>query len=215
MRSDYQKQYYQEHKKEILDRVKKYYIANKEIILSRRRKGKLNTADELLKMGGRFGNIVILKKLDKQRKRSPVYLCKCNCGELFETTNQRIVKNKLKGRIMRCNKCADKTQRLKASKNGKKTILKASKIGWEKFGFEQTRIDKLCKTRPQKNNSTGVLGVCFKNNGYEVTIGINRKQIYIGRAKTIQEAKKMREEAVKQYHLPVIKRFKEEKKNDK
>jgi len=39
-----------------------------------------------------------------------------------------------------------------------------------------------------KSNTSGFKGVCWKNNGWEVSIGINGKQTYIGRFKSRIEA---------------------------
>lgn len=51
-----------------------------------------------------------------------------------------------------------------------------------------------------KNNTSGIKGVSFRSGKWEVTIQANNKSYYIGRFKTLADAKIAREKAAKMYH---------------
>ena len=36
--------------------------------------------------GKRFGTILVLRKTNKRKSNSPIYLCRCDCGQLYEKT---------------------------------------------------------------------------------------------------------------------------------
>lgn len=56
------------------------------------------------------------------------------------------------------------------------------------------------KNRPRdKRNKSGVTGVRFKDNRYEASIAVDKKYIYLGTYKTIEEAASARKEAEKKY----------------
>lgn len=58
---------------------------------------------------------------------------------------------------------------------------------------------------PYKNNkTTNYAGISFKKNAYEITIGIQGKQIYLGRTKNLKEAINIRKQAIKKYHTPLL-----------
>lgn len=55
-----------------------------------------------------------------------------------------------------------------------------------------------------KNNNSGYKGVTKVNYGYIATITVNRKKVYLGFYKDIQDAIKARTEAEEKYHKPII-----------
>jgi hypothetical protein len=44
------------------------------------------------------------------------------------------------------------------------------------------------KRRPPRHNKTGLLGVCYAANGYQASIWVGGRSVYIGRYKTADEA---------------------------
>lgn len=61
--------------------------------------------------GDRFGKLVVLEKTDKRLNRSVVYKCKCDCGNIIETTSTRLTHGFTKScgcyqkeRASKCNK---------------------------------------------------------------------------------------------------------------
>lgn len=65
---------------------------------------------------------------------------------------------------------------------------------------ECTRSQNMCNRVGKKNSIVGVKGVYYQHGGYFSSIGIGYKQIYLGRFKTIAEAKAAYDAAAKKYH---------------
>lgn len=203
---DYNKSYYLQHRQQIIDRVKKYYDANKEQILSKRRKGRpISRVQQIINNGGHYDCFTIIKDAIQNNKK--VLLCKCDCGKEFFTTKQHITQNISKNRIITCNECAKKRQKAIAGKIGKINEIYLRQTA-EKLKIEQSRVDKLCRVKKYKNNTTTeYAGIRIHQNSYEVTLGVNGKQHYIGRCKTLNDAIKMRQNAIEKYHRPLIHKF--------
>ena len=166
-----------------------------------------NNAEKIIDSGGRLGRSKIIKYLKRKNDKcyDKIYLCECDCGNKFEASLQRINKCIILKRIFQCQECAKNKQKQAAKEMGRKTIAKNSKSDC----VEATKISKLARIKAQKNNSTcNYAGIRYHNNAYEVAIGINGKSIYIGRSKNLNDAIKMRENAIEKYHNPIINKYK-------
>ena len=214
---EYNRNHYQKNRKKRIEKSQKYYQKHKEEICYKHRKykeKKLNTAEKIIKNGGRLDNAIIIKYLRRKNKNSydKIYLCKCDCGNEFETSLQILNKRILEKRTLQCQECAKKTQKKLASIYGKKNIIKNSK----KDMVENTKLGKLGRIAGFKNNkTTGYAGIRQHKNGYEARITINKKHIYLGRTKTLEEALKLRLNALEKYHVPIIERDNFSRKNNK
>lgn len=62
----------------------------------------------------------------------------------------------------------------------------------------------LNKRTRKDNKQKGIRGLQYHTNGYTVFININKKRIYLGRCKTIEEARMIRIEAEIQYFGKVV-----------
>lgn len=162
--------------------------------------------EKIIQNGGRIDNIIILKELRRceKNKYNKIYLCKCDCGEEFEMNSNLIKKNICLKRLLSCKKCSEHRRIEKIKEIGKKTI----KENGSKYLIEKTRLDKLNKIKAQKNNTTtNYAGIRKKKGAYEVTVGIQGKQIYLGRRKTLEEAIKLRTYGVEKYHIPFMNKY--------
>lgn len=175
---------------------------------------KINTAEKIIAKGGRLDKAVILKYLKRgdNNKYYKIYLCLCDCGKEFEASLNHINKIISLKRIFQCQECAKKKQKQIASFYGKHNIKENSKIDC----VEKTKLSKLGRIKSQKNNSsTDYAGIRYRKNGYEINISINGKHIYLGRRKTLAEAIKLRLDAIKKYHKPLIDKYDFQRKNKK
>lgn len=129
---------------------------------------------EWLKLGDRFGRLVILKERKQKAKDGHrVYICKCDCGNLKEVVSREL----LNGDTQSCG-CYRIEQMVK------------------KRFIEGTQPDRF-NGNINKNNKSGIRGVCYdkSRNKWKATITFKRKTYNLGRFDTIGEAEKVRNEA--------------------
>ena len=134
------------------------------------------TGNKDLLPGDRLNNIEIIKKDNSPGNKGRSYICKClACGKIFKAYYSHII-----GGLMKSCGCLKKKQ------------------GGRLKNYEQKRHAENCKTTtPNKNNKTGVRGVCYDKSRqkYMAYIEFNGKKQYLGRFNTIEEAANARKEA--------------------
>lgn len=142
--------------------------------------------------GQRFGKLTAIKPVDEKYYK---FLCHCDCGNEIEVKRGHLVS----GDTLSCG-C------LKAS-NMKNTQRKTT--------FDGTAIFAITNGKPNKNNSTGVKGVCFveRRKKYQAYITIKRKQIALGYYSNLEDARKARVMAEEKYFAPIINKYKSENKS--
>lgn len=124
-----------------------------------------------VKIGDRFGRLVVVKQLKERSKDGRLmYECRCDCGNIVKVRSKEL----LNGDTVSC-KCYQKEQVRKRYKNG-------------------TQPDRIFSDKLNKNNKSGIKGVCFdKNrNKWLATYQYQRKHYNLGRYNTISEAEKAR-----------------------
>lgn len=154
---------------------------------------------ELMKskyLGKTINNIKILDFIDKpittkQKSKSVWVKCLCYCGEEFDAP----LKNILSGNTKSC-------------WHTKNDNLIKSHI---ENCVENTNLLTL-QQNIRKDNKTGVKGVCLTKNKkgevrYRAYIQIKGKSIDLGKYKTLEEAKKVREEAEEKYFHPLLEKY--------
>lgn len=136
--------------------------------------------------GQRFGMLVVLKPVDEKYNS---FICKCDCGNKITVTRGHLIN----GSIKSCG-CLKSTNMKKTQKNA---------------FFDGTAIYAIKNGKANKNNSTGVKGVCFlpAQNKYMAYLTIKKKNINLGYYDTLEEAKQTRLRAEKKYFLPIIRKY--------
>lgn len=73
-----------------------------------------------------------------------------------------------------------------------------------------TNIDIIQKKKANKNNKTGIRGVCYitAKNKYKAYIYLNKKYYFLGYFDNLEEAKQARKEAEEEYYKPILNKYK-------
>ena len=154
-------------------------------------------------IGQRFGSLTVLERAGKyigsDGKRIN-WLCKCDCGRktLVHTSALK------SGNTKSCGCLQKESQR----NNGNKTIENTSKIFTENYLKEGTNLVTInCKML--KNNTSGVKGVTWneKEQRWRARIVFKKKEIYLGRFQTLEEATQARKEAEEKYFKPILEKY--------
>ena len=150
--------------------------------------------------GAQFGEWTVLSRapLDRQYRNGvrTGWLCRCSCG-----TERVIVARMLVHGTSRSCGCV--------------TAKKAkSRVDDDIGRYNGTVISKLKSDKPTRASKTGVRGVYWseRDQRYIAKIMIKRKDIYLGRFRTLEDAAKARAEAEEKYYAPVIEEFEEQDK---
>lgn len=130
--------------------------------------------------GKTFGMLTVIKMTRVKNKYS-YWECLCECGKSKEIMGTSLTS----GNTQSCG--------CKAKKKSSET----AKILKERYVIGGTNIAVSRKKEPNKNNKTGVRGVCFdKSRGlYIASITIKRKQRTLGRFAKLEDAIKARKKA--------------------
>lgn len=142
--------------------------------------------------GKRFGKLTVLKKTNRRNKsRSIIWLCKCDCGNKKYITSSNLTSGETKS----CG-CLQ-------TESGKK--LREYN---QKHHFKDGVYVPSLNSKIRSDNTTGVKGVYAvqKKGGtkYQAKIWVKKKSIHLGTYDTIQDAIKARQEGEKRYHQPYL-----------
>ena len=146
--------------------------------------------------GQRFGRLVVLGpvRLDQpQRNGNRLgWRCRCDCGNEIVSDYKSLV---LTGTPRSCGCLLQETARDK--------IERLNTVGH----YAGTTVSAIRPERQKnKNNRTGVKGVCWKTREqrYVAKIGVQGKTITLGRYRNLADAAQARAEAEKKYFAPII-----------
>lgn len=147
-------------------------------------------------IGKTFGELTVIERVNDTGRAK--YRCKCSCGKeaIVLSSNLR------RGFQKTCGDPIHVTDEHKAN------FVKAGKENIEDKQVEGTNL--FCLTsKPTKRSTTGVRGVYYnkKTGTYKATINFQKKYIYLGTFKTLDEARKAREAAEEKYFDPVLKKY--------
>ena len=147
-------------------------------------------------IGKTFGELTVIERVNDTGRAK--YRCKCSCG------NETVVvgSNLSRGLQKACGNPIHVTDEHKAN------FVKAGKENIEDKHVEGTNLFNLT-SKPTKRSTTGVRGVYYnkKTGTYKATINFQKKYIYLGTFKTLDEARKAREAAEEKYFDPVLKKY--------
>lgn len=143
--------------------------------------------------GQRFGKLLVLSETSKRDDNgSIVWKCKCDCGNIIETTSKRLV-NKL---IISCG-CYQKERQKYSIK----------KLHSKQFK-ENTNIDLISKNQANSNNKCGIRGVhwCSSKNKWIASLSFQKK-CYSKAFKNKEDAIKYRKELEEKYFKPILEKY--------
>lgn len=153
--------------------------------------GCLKNKEKLI--GKRFGRLLVISRTNRRNnKRSVIWKCKCNCGNITYVATHELKK----GVIRSCGCLRDETK-IENLKKGQQMAL-----------YKGTRITALTRP-PQRNNTTGIQGVSIhtQSKKWRARITFRGKEIHLGLFDTKEEAIKARREAEEKYFKPIIEEF--------
>lgn len=143
----------------------------------------------------RFGKLTAIKTVGKYKtKQLYMWLCKCDCGNETEVRSDVL----LSGETKSCG-C------LKREQNNKNLYKK----------LEELRVDGVqvpgLTSKVYSNNTSGHKGVHWdkRSERWIASIGLKRKNIYIGAFENLKDAVVARKDAEKVMHLPYIEALEE------
>ena len=145
--------------------------------------------------GKTYGNLKILNYTGERNSQNAILaLCECQlCGRITKIPYTKITS----GQSKKCRFC--NAAQLYA---GREIGTALSKGG--------SRVLNLKRSKPNKNGSTGHIGVSRRKNGkYRAYISLKRKQYHLGLYQTLEEAIAARKEAEEKYHEEFIEWYKE------
>ena len=147
-------------------------------------------------VGKTFGELTVIERVNNQGRAK--YRCKCSCG------NETVVigSNLSRGLQKTCGNPIHVTDEHKAN------FIKAGKENLEDKQVEGTNLYNLT-SKPTKRSTTGVRGVYYdkSRDRYVATIHIQKKRIYLGYFKTLDEARKARARGEEKYFDPILKKY--------
>jgi hypothetical protein len=147
--------------------------------------------------GTRKGRLTVLYPTDKRTKQgSVIWMCACDCGNKAEVSESALVH----GTHVSCGCKKQEAQKM---------------IVHQKHCIDGTCIERLGQKPARRDNKSGVCGVSEKpNQKYEAMIGLKGKKYHLGTYSTIEEATQVRLRAVEEMHMPIIRSYLEEKKQE-
>jgi len=162
----------------------------KEVRLEALRTGKSESCGCMRHLTGKkFGQLRVIKPLDKRSGRTIIYLCQCDCGNTAEVASVYLT-------------------------NGDTRSCGCLKIKQDKINlrdkYEAQRVNgvvtSLLKSKLRVDNTTGVKGVSYRKDKklYTSAITVNGKKIHLKQSKNLEEASKTRKKAEEEFYEPYL-----------
>ena len=147
-------------------------------------------------IGKTFSELTVIERVNDTGRAK--YRCRCSCGK------EAIVlgSNLRRGFQKTCGDPIHVTDEHKAN------FVNAGKENFEDKQVEGTNLYNLT-SKPTKRSTTGVRGVYYdkSRDRYVATIHIQKKRIYLGYFKTLDEASKARARGEEKYFDPMLKKY--------
>ena len=152
--------------------------------------------------GQRFGRLVALERLNKKRGSSFMWRCQCDCGKVVETSANSL----LSGNTRSCG-CL----RIEAIK---RTNAKYGSVAKRMRLVDGTCVDRIERSRLQKNNTSGHTGVQSRGDKWIAVLTFKKEVHYLGIFDTQQEAIQARKDAEKRYFGEFLEQYYEDKEKE-
>ena len=148
-------------------------------------------------IGQRFGRWTVLEDLNGCPSK---WLCLCDCGNRVAVRADHLLSG-------RSRSCGCLTAEL--SKKRGASIVKVAIACMQAMNYNGTNISLITRPeqRPNRGNSTGVLGVSPKGDRFRATLYLRGKQVNLGTFDTIEEAAEARKLGEEKYFKPIIEEF--------
>lgn len=151
--------------------------------------------------GQRFGRLVAIKSTGEKTGGYYLWLCECDCG------NDAIVRltNLTQGRTSSCGCLQIELSKLR----GKSSIKKTHQSNIENDNKEHTRLSLISKKRANKNNGSGIKGVCWDKNRkmWKAHLYFKGERVLSERFSNKQDAIDARKEAEEKYFKPILEKY--------
>lgn len=162
-----------------------------------------------MQIGDKYGHLTILEDSGRRDKSGGViWRCQCDCGNIVHRRADCIVESLIKGSVISCGCKRDKSigKRLAFDKE---RIDKARKALGQ---IEGTTMQGIDRKSLNKNNKSGIRGVCFKTREqkWQADIVLRGKSIERKLFSTKEEAILWRMYLEEKYYDPIKERFKEQ-----
>ena len=166
--------------------------------------GHLKGSDPKDITGIKFGRLVAIERLEKNKHGWYMWKCKCSCGKIVAVD----IHNLTTGHTKSCGCLRTEF----ASENGK-NMATYTKEYLEKDTIEKgTRLTTINPNKKvQKNNTSGKTGVAFnkEKKKWQARIKIKGKDIYLGYFDKKEDAIKARLKAEEEYFVPILEKHKD------
>lgn len=168
----------------------------------------------------RFGRLLVLRKSDTQVKGRVSWHCLCDCGNHVDALSKNLLSKGTKS----CGCLAKESAKsLAKDLSVKKKQIEANKLKEIQKKEVETRKEKYyvegvdtsaLTAKKRKDNKSGIRGVSWdkSRNRWKADICVGNERKYVGRFKTLEDAKEARELAEKEYFKPILDK-KAEKEN--
>lgn len=138
--------------------------------------------------GQRFGKLTALRRLDRRRGSSYLWLCRCDCGREIETTV-----NALRSGNTRSCGCG----RVEAVQRTNRTH---GTVADHVHLIDGTCVEKLERKKRQRNNTSGFTGVQARGSRWIAVITFKKKVYYLGMFTRLEDAVRARKQAEEHLH---------------
>lgn len=161
-------------------------------------------------IGDKYGYLTIIGKTSERRHGGTiVWKCQCDCGNIVHRSTDVIMRSLLQGYVISCGCKRDKSIGMKYA-NDKNRIDKAR----EGMGqIDGTTISSIDRKKLNKNNKSGVRGVCFKSREQKWQADITLRGKPIGRQyfDKKEDAIAWRKFLEEEYYEPIKDEYRREK----
>lgn len=151
--------------------------------------------------GQRFGRLVALERLDKKRGSSFLWHCQCDCGKTVDTSANSL----LSGNTRSCG-CL-RVEAIMRTNSRYGSVTNRMRL------VDGTCVDRIERSRLQKNNTSGHTGVQARGSKWIAVITFKKQVHYLGIFETREEAIQARMEAEKRFFGEFLDKYYEDKKN--
>lgn len=162
-----------------------------------------------MQIGDKYGYLTIIEDSGRRDKNGNViWKCQCDCGNLIFRRADVITRSLIMGCTISCGCKRDKSV-------GKRLAFDKNRIDKAREGLGQidgTTMQGIDRKSMNKNNKSGVRGVCFKTREQKWQADITLRGKSVGRElfKTKEEAIKWRKYLEETYYEPIKEKYRQE-----